>query len=146
MDHNNEYTVFYADDDPEDLDFFCEVTDSLAKDVSVVTHENGEKLLAALDNPPPQPVVVFLDLNMPGFNGFEVLKRVRSNEAFSNLPVVIFSTSSDEASIERSRELGANFYVTKSSHFPTLKKSIEHTLNIDWSSFKPNPENFVYAA
>lgn len=140
------YTIFYADDDQDDLDFFMEVTDDLGQDIAVVTHSSGEEVLHALHNPPPQPVILFLDLNMPGLTGFDVLKELRSNRDFDKLPVVVFSTSSDRETINKSKELGANFYVSKSAHFPTLKKSIAHTLHIDWESFQPNAENFVYAS
>lgn len=138
-------TVFYTDDDNEDIEFFKEVTSALPNKPDVVAHSSGSKLLDALHNPPPHPHIVFLDLNMPGINGFEVLKKVRANDSLSNLPVVIFTTSSDDRTIEKSRDLGANFFLPKSSSYPELKKSIEHALNIDWTSFNPNREQFVYA-
>lgn len=63
------------------------------------------------------PKAVFLDLNMPGVHGFDVLKRVRSNAKMAGLPVVVLTTSSEPADIERSYELGANSYVTKPVDF-----------------------------
>lgn len=139
-------TIFYTDDDEEDLEFFKEVTDDISKNLHLVTHDNGRKLLDALHNPPPNPHILFLDLNMPGLNGFDVLERVRKNHMLRTLPVVIFSTSRDAEIVEKSRTMGANYFVTKSGSFPSLKKSIEHALSIDWASFAPNRENFVYSA
>lgn len=141
---NTDLTIFYTDDDPEDLEFFREVVDIIDDRVIVHTQSNGHELMQALDNPPPNPHIIFLDINMPGMNGFEILKRVRNTESHKNLPVVIFSTSGDESAIKKSRELGASFYVQKSSVFDQLKNSIEHALKINWATFLPDDKNFVY--
>ena len=140
----NEFTIFYTDDDAEDIDFFTEVTSALGDHLNLVTQNNGKKLLHDLENPPPNPHIVFLDLNMPGFSGFDILQQLRSSEEYKNLPIVIFSTSRDEQTIAKSRELGASYYVPKPTDFLMLKKTIQHTLNINWDTFKPSKENFVY--
>lgn len=140
----NEFTIFYTDDDAEDLEFFTEVTSAMGDHLNIVTQNNGKKLLQDLKNPPPNPHIVFLDLNMPGFSGFDVLQQLRSSNEYKNLPIVIFSTSSDEQTIAKSMELGASFYVSKPTDYTLLKKTIQHTLNINWDTFKPSKENFVY--
>ncbi|WP_035694510.1 response regulator [Flavobacterium soli] len=140
----NEFTIFYTDDDAEDLEFFTEVTNAIGDHLNLVTQDNGKKLLHDLENPPPNPHIVFLDLNMPGISGFDVLQQLRSSDDFKNLPIVIFSTSSDERVIAKSRELGASYYVSKPTDFSLLKKTIQHALSINWDTFIPSKENFVY--
>lgn len=137
----SEFTIFYTDDDQDDLEFFTEIVDTINVDYNVVTQTNGQQLLDALDNPPPSPYMIFLDINMPGMNGLETLKKIR--ETNMNTPIVMFSTSNDETIIEQSRNLGANFYVPKSGVFEELKKSIEHTLAINWRSFITTENNFI---
>lgn len=137
-------TVFYTDDDKEDLDFFREAMESIDKSVEVVTLGGSSQLLHVIDNPPPHPHILFLDLNMPGLNGFDVLEILRSKEVSHDLPIVIFSTSRDEELINKSRELGATYYVPKSMSFESLRRSIQHAINIDWTNFIPNPQNFLY--
>lgn len=141
----SKYTIFYADDDLDDLEFFREIVENLDANVDLVTQQNGQEVLHALNNPPPNPHLLFLDINMPGMTGFDVLKKVRESENHKDLPIVMFSTSSDISTIRKSRELGASFYVPKSGIFEQLKKSIEHALNINWNSFVPNEKNFVYS-
>ncbi len=140
----NEFTIFYTDDDAEDIEFFTEVTSAIGDHLNLVTQNNGKKLLHDLENPPPNPHIVFLDLNMPGFTGFDVLQQLRGSDEYKNLPIVIFSTSNDERTIAKSRELGASYYISKPTDFSLLKKSIQHTLNINWDTFIPSKENFVY--
>lgn len=141
---NKEFTIFYTDDDIDDLDFFTEVVGSMNNNIVLVTKNNGKKLLEALHNPPPKPSILFLDLNMPGINGFDVLIEIRNSENLKNLPVIILTTSNDDKIIDRSLHLGANFYITKPNDFVSLKKSIEHSININWNSFITNKNNFVY--
>ena len=77
-------------------------------------------------------------------NGLETLKKVREYKQHKNLPVVMFSTTADETTIEESKRLGASFYVPKSGAFDKLKKSIEHTLKMNWNKSFPDNSEFVY--
>lgn len=83
---------------------------------------------------------------MPGRNGFEILQELKTTAHLKEIPVVVFSTSSDEQNINRSRQLGANFYLPKLSSYEDFKKSIEHTLTIDWNNFDTNGSSFLYSA
>ncbi|MFT3795297.1 response regulator [Flavobacterium sp.] len=139
-------TIFYADDDLEDLEFFTEVTNAIDREITVVTHQCGDELIDALHNPPPSPHIIFLDLNMPGRNGFDVLEELKTSEHLKEIPVVVFSTSNDEKNIAKSRELGANYYLPKLGSYESFKKSIEDTLNINWNTFEPTAHNFLYSA
>lgn len=142
----DELTIFYADDDLEDLDFFTEVANTIDGDIKVFTHIDGDKLIDALHNPPPSPHIIFLDLNMPGRNGFDVLEELRATAHLNQIPIVIFSTSADEKNVSLSRSLGANFYLPKLPSYEAFKKSIEDTLNINWSNFNPTESDFLYSA
>lgn len=140
----NPFTIFYTDDDADDQEFFGEATNAIGNGIRLVTQNNGSELLHDLENPPPNPHLVFLDLNMPGENGLLILEKIRKNKKFHEIPVVIFSTSGDDETIARSRKLGANFYVKKPNDFYLLKKTIQDTLKINWATFVPTRENFVY--
>lgn len=135
-------TIFYADDDVDDLDFFKEVTTEINQPVSLF--EEGEKLLKQLHNPPPKASVIFLDLNMPVKSGFDVLKEIKATPAIENIPVVILTTSTSPADIEMSKNLGAKLYIRKPTNVGGLRKAINHVLSIDWGSFIHSDDNFVY--
>lgn len=140
----NKQNIFYADDDVDDLDFFKEIVENFGTDFRVYTKDNGSDMILALETPPPHPSVVFLDINMPGMNGLEVLKSVRQNEQHKGLPIVMFSTSRDEGIIDEARKLGASYYLPKSGDFKKLRQSIEHVLSINWGNFITTEQNFVY--
>ena len=61
----------------------------------------------------PLPVLVTLDLKMPRMNGFNVLVWLRDRPEFKDLPVVVISSSSDDADINEARDLGARDYFVK---------------------------------
>lgn len=139
-----DFTIFYTDDDEDDLNIFSDAIDSLDKKIKLQTYTGGEKLLNAIYNPPPTPHVVFLDLNMPGKNGFEVLTELKNSEEKNEIPVIIFSTSNEPGIIEKCRNLGANLFITKPILMKDIVKSIEHAIEIDWTKFSPTDKNFVY--
>ncbi|MEW2164884.1 response regulator [Streptomyces sp. NPDC007084] len=61
----------------------------------------------------PQPDLILLDLNLPKYDGRQVLERIKSDPGLSHIPVVVLTTSAAEEDILRSYKLHANAYVTK---------------------------------
>ena len=89
--------VFYADDDIDDLELVQDAFTQYAHNVEVVTAKDGSQALSYLQNlgeSDPKPCLIILDVNMPFFNGKEVLKRIRTIDHFESVPVVLFTTSS----------------------------------------------------
>jgi CheY-like chemotaxis protein len=60
-----------------------------------------------------QPLIVLLDLNMPGLNGMQVLKRVKDDPETRQIPVFILTTTDDQSEIDNCYALGCNLYLTK---------------------------------
>jgi CheY-like chemotaxis protein len=89
--------VFYADDDVDDLELVQDAFSQYAHNVEVVTAKDGSQALSylqGLNEGDPKPCLIILDVNMPFFNGKEVLKRIRAIDHFETVPVVLFTTSS----------------------------------------------------
>ncbi|MCM2416995.1 response regulator [Streptomyces sp. RKAG293] len=61
----------------------------------------------------PRPDLILLDLNLPKYDGRQVLERIKADPDLSHIPVVVLTTSSAEEDILRSYKLHANAYVTK---------------------------------
>jgi two-component system, response regulator len=78
---------------------------------------SGNEALAFLESAARLPRVVFVDLNMPGLSGFDLLRRLRHNPQTRTLPVVVLTTSTDPVDIGRCYTLGANSFITKPVDF-----------------------------
>lgn len=63
----------------------------------------------------PLPALIFLDLKLPRFHGFEVLKWMRAQTTLPPIPVIVLTSSAVNDDIERAYRLGANCYVVKPS-------------------------------
>jgi len=144
--NTNAFNIFYTDDDRDDIAFFRDAIREIKGDIELNTQYNGNDLIQMLENPPPYPSLLFLDWNMPGKDGEFILKAIRSDDRTKDLPVVIFSTSNYSGHIEKARSLGANLYATKPNSFQALVKLIQKVVSIDWKSFQPTREQFVFSA
>ncbi len=61
----------------------------------------------------PENLIVFLDLNLPVVNGYDVLKKIKNNEATKNMPVIILTSLLDPHEVARCYELGCNALIAK---------------------------------
>lgn len=131
-------SIFLADDDQDDCLLFKDALKEVCQETELVTAHDGMELMKKLDESvPPPPDVIFLDLNMPKKNGFECLNEIRDTTRFKNIPVVIFSTSSSDLSINKSYDFGANHYICKPGSFVQLKLVIKNILSINWNENMP---------
>ena len=113
--------ILVVDDEPFYLDLLAEL---LGDDYSVSVARNGEQALRRALGP-RRPDLILLDVVMPGMDGHEVCRQLKSNLLTRQIPV-IFLTSRDETSDElRGLELGAVDYITKPIHPALLRRRIE---------------------
>jgi CheY-like chemotaxis protein len=77
----------------------------------------------------PYPDLIILDLNLPGTDGREVLATIKQSTALKQIPVVVFSTSSNPKDIETCYQSGANSYLLKPMNINELKESVRMMLD-----------------
>lgn len=85
---------------------------------------------AALDTVAKGEVnMILLDLMMPGMDGYEVLRRIRQDDATKQLPVVILSALNSKEDINKGIKLGANDFITKPIIMERLYSCIAKQVN-----------------
>ncbi|MEI9922005.1 MAG: response regulator [Bacteroidota bacterium] len=110
-----------ADDDRDDREMFVEALAAL--DPHIVCHgvEDGSEALRVLSTTNSFPNIIFVDINMPVMDGWELLKRLKSDNDYLSIPVVVYSTSSRPKDREIAKDLGAMCFVTKPDNFKLVK-------------------------
>jgi CheY-like chemotaxis protein len=103
------YTVVVADDDPSILDFLTRVTTKAGH--RVVRTDRGDKALELVRQEKPQ--LVFLDVLMPGLDGLEVAKAIRTDATLMGTPVVLLSAMGEARLADAVRSSGATDFLTK---------------------------------
>jgi two-component system phosphate regulon response regulator PhoB len=105
----SEARLLVVDDEPDILSILVY---QLSKEgFRVSTSVNGQSAIATAAE--ERPDLVILDLMLPGIDGYEVLKRLRQNEATASIPVILLTARREEEERLRGFEYGADDYVTK---------------------------------
>ena len=108
--------ILIADDEPRLLHI---VTMYLGMEgYEVRGASDGDEALRLIEAEPFDLAV--LDVMMPGTDGLEVCRRIRANPATASLPVLMFTSLSADADVEKARQAGANHMITKPFSLPGL--------------------------
>jgi two-component system sensor histidine kinase/response regulator len=102
-------TILIVDDNSQNLQVLAKILQGNNYEIEFAT--NGEAALKWLKD--KKFDLMLLDINMPGMNGFEVCRKIRSNQELNNVPVIFLSADTDRESILKGFDLGAQDYVTK---------------------------------
>lgn len=116
------YRIAIVDDDADDREVIRDAFVISKKEPEYVVLENGDKLLEYLETNTPRnlPSLILLDLNMPGKDGREALRIIKSDKRFRHIPVIVFTTSSSPRDMEMAYDLGANCFISKPDTFNKL--------------------------
>jgi len=133
-----EPVILLVEDDPNDEELSRRaLEDNAIKHELVVVHDGVEALDYLLGRGKwsgtmvPLPQLVVLDLKLPKLGGLEVLEALRASERTKFLPVVVFSSSTQESDLAASYRLGANAYVSKPVAFEEFARAVRQ-LGLFW--------------
>lgn len=73
---------------------------------------------------PPRPGLILLDLNLPRVDGREVLDHIKHDECLHDIPVVVLTTSNEEADVRGCYEKGANTYIVKPVDYTNFLEAV----------------------
>ena len=122
--------VLYADDDQDDLQLIKDAFSKYSETVRLLTFEDGTSILnyiKKLSSFEPLPCLIILDINMPGMNGKEVLRRIRQIHEYEEVPIVLFSTSTLPSEADFAMSFGAGF-VTKPLYTQQIDQLVEYII------------------
>jgi CheY-like chemotaxis protein len=115
--------ILIVDDDAEDIELFAEAVLKIDESIHCVEAYNGLEALKVLKRNALLPNYIFLDINMPLMNGRKCLEEIKKDPNYREIPVIIYSTTTDRKQIEECRQLGADF-LTKPNSFDELTSAL----------------------
>ncbi|MCF6408098.1 response regulator [Chitinophaga filiformis] len=120
---------FLIDDDHDDQEIFSLALNAIDEDIACITANDGVDALNKLRKDRGfTPHFIFLDLNMVRMNGRECLKEIKKIPHLNNIPVIIYSTSTEQKDITETKLLGASDYIVKPPSISILTKRLEQVL------------------
>jgi len=108
--------MLLADDDADDRALLIEAFDKADFHTEVQCFENGQQLIDFLKHTSELPDLIILDYNMPLVNGLQALREIAADARLQHIPVVLWSTSNNEATVKECIKHGAREYFKKPSN------------------------------
>lgn len=120
--------ILLIDDDIDDAEVFIEAVNSLDKNVTCLAETNPVKALEFLKSTKILPDLIFLDYNMPILNGNEFIEKMRAVEKLKPIPVIIYSSYSENTAAQLSIIHDTERYITKPNSFTELTALLKNIL------------------
>lgn len=120
-----------VDDDAEDQEIFEIALHEAAPGIELLRAENGAQAISLLraSAAGDLPELIFLDLNMRQMDGRECMAELQKEKTLKEIPVMIYSTSSDGREMDELLRLGAKRFITKPSNMPELIGILKEVAN-----------------
>jgi CheY-like chemotaxis protein len=122
------YTLLYVEDNPPNIALMQELVNSVPS-LRLLTAADANTGLALAHA--HRPDVIVLDINLPGLNGFEILKRLKGAARTADIPVMALSAAALPNDIERGQAAGFTHYLTKPIDVQQFLGAIESLLKDD---------------
>ncbi|MCF0069112.1 response regulator [Dyadobacter sp. CY261] len=120
--------ILLIDDDEDDQEIFLTALECTGKPVQCTVLDSARKAFNQITKGELETDLIFLDLNMPLMNGQQFLAEIKKDEKLRKIPIVILSTSSNAATIEQVKQLGAGQFFTKPGRFEDLVAILDEVL------------------
>jgi CheY-like chemotaxis protein len=134
--------ILLVEDNLLDADLVRLAVQKTEAPVSFNVAQDGEEALADLkrwETGSPVPILILLDLKLPGVSGLEVLKKIKTHPRYRILPVVVLTSSNDAGDIRQAYELGANSYILKSIDYDQFASAVV-LIHRYWCGLNVHPE------
>lgn len=125
MDDRSTFSVLVVDDTETNIDLLVE---TLGDDYDVSVAMDGKSALESVAADPPD--LVLLDIMMPGIDGYEVCRQLKSDDKTRKIPVVFVTAMGEVTDETRGFELGAVDFITKPISPPIVQARVQSILSI----------------
>lgn len=121
--------ILIIDDSRANIELTKIAIEAMGQGLSVRSATDGQSALQMLRNGHELPALILLDLKMPGMDAIDVLKELRADERFRDIPVVVVTSSSLESDRQEAIAAGAADYVEKLFDLDQFSKDLMSVIN-----------------
>ncbi len=107
--------ILLVEDDPFLIDIYS--TKLKEAGFEVLVSDKGEEVVSKVEE--ENPDLILLDIVLPEIDGWEILRRIKSEKKFKELKVIILSNLGQKEEVEKGMDLGAVSYLIKAHHTPS---------------------------
>jgi CheY-like chemotaxis protein len=122
--------VLLIEDDYEDVELFGDILNDLTTDYSLQVIKDGGELENYLQQENILPHVIVMDFNLPKIHGREILKLIKTNDLYIDIPVVVLTTSSAPEDKQYALDMGAIRYFVKPNSPKELQDIIRFVMEL----------------
>jgi len=122
--------ILIVDNDPDDRFLFANALYAAAPAVTLLETGGLTAMRQVLRFHLPD--LIFIDINMPGADGFECLAYIQQCELLRTIPVVMHSNSAQASQVAKAYAMGAHLYFRKPAQLAVYVKGIHKLLTLDW--------------
>ncbi|WP_207492386.1 response regulator [Aridibaculum aurantiacum] len=122
--------ILLIEDDVDDVDLLKEALDENSIDYQIEVIMEGDKVSNHIQDSTHLPGIIVMDLNLPKADGKEVLQVLKSNGPFSDVPVIVLTTSSSKEDIDYCYKMGVNKFITKPATIEGWNETISKILDV----------------
>jgi two-component system, cell cycle sensor histidine kinase and response regulator CckA len=108
---NSGAEILVVEDSPTQAEVLKNILEQQQQGYRVSVARNGEEALATLSR--RVPTLVISDINMPGMDGYELCRRIRADDKFKSIPVILLTSLSDPQDVLKGLQCGADNFITK---------------------------------
>lgn len=127
------FNILLIEDSPDDEFLFRKALEEFPEKLDIYVLKDGEEaynfFLNMVDNFTfSKPDIIFMDLNLPGIKGLDLLKEIKRKPILQDIPVVMLTTSLNDEDMVQSYHLQASGFIRKSFNFQSFCENLHQTL------------------
>lgn len=126
--------ILLIEDDADDVELLQEALAENGVEYDMTVLKEGNEALSYLREDKQLPDIVIMDFNLPKVHGREVIREIRANPKFANIPVLILSTSSSSTDINYAFEAGATSYLVKPATIEAINQTVSTIVELSSKS------------
>lgn len=142
--------ILLVEDDPKDVELILNALKKNNLANKIVVARDGVEALDYLyrrkqfeNYSKGDPVVILLDLKMPRMDGIQVIQRLKTDDSFRLIPIVVLTSSCENSELAKCYKLGVNAYVVKPVRFSEFIEAVQN-IGVFWALLnEPPPSNGI---